>query len=134
MRTKKLLILAYEWDRDEGRLRADFQQYYGIDLDHAMAGRHTPRHIALLALNLPQQARTIVREDGDMAWGLGDVLLASILNSLNNLIWGMGDPRRRGRRPDPVGPSKLTDRGKRSLPARVMPINELMEQLSKPRR
>ena len=26
-------------------LRADLQQYYGIDLDHAIAGEHTAEHV-----------------------------------------------------------------------------------------
>ena len=128
------MILATEWRLHEAQLRADFQQYYGIDLDHAMAGGHTAHHIACLAMHLPPKARTLVSEDRDMSWGLEEVLLASVLNSLNGLLWGMGDPRKRGRRPELVGPSKLTERGKKSLPARVMPVSELMEKLSQPRR
>lgn len=134
MQPKKIATLVTVYREHEDELRADLQQHYGIDLDHAMDGEHTPMHIAALVENLPQDSRVFVSEDKDMAWKLPDVLLASILNSLNGLIWGMGDARRRGKRPDLIGPTKLTEKGRKSLPARAMPITELMEQLERPRR
>ena len=134
MLPKKLNVLATEWRLHEAELRADFQQHYGIDLDAAMDGAHTPWHIACLLVQLPPNSRVAVAEDDDHVWGLSDVLLATIANSLNGLIWGMGDPRRRGPRPQPIGPQKLTEGRKRKLPARVLSIDELMETLSKERR
>lgn len=128
------MALAASWPEHEARLRADFQEFYGIDLDHAMAGAHTPHHIACLAVQLPQRSRTMTKEDADMAWGMPEVLLASILNSLNGLIWGMSDKRKRGQYPEQVGPSRLTEKPKRSLPALAMPVDELMMELSRPRR
>ena len=127
-------MLATVFSQHESELRADLQHHYGIDLDHAMAGGHTVHHIACLVEHLPQDSCVYIREDADMAWKLPDVLLASILNALNGLIWGMGDPKRRGKRPDLIGPTKLTEKGRKSLPARAMPITELMEQLNKPRK
>lgn len=128
------MALAAVYNTHEDKLRADLQQFYGIDLDHAMAGGHTPYHIACLATQLPQQARVIVNEDPDYVWGLNETLLASLLNALNGLIWGMGDKRKRGPKPTLVGPSRMTEGQKRSLPARVLPLDKLMEELSKPRR
>ena len=127
-------MLAYLFANEESRLRADLQRYFHIDLDHAMRGHHSAHHIACLVEGLPHDARIFVGSDEDAAWGMADVLLASILNTLNGLVWGMGDPRKRGKRPDLVGPKRLTEKGKRSLPARAMDVDSLIEILSKPRR
>lgn len=133
MRTKKLLTLAVELREHERELRADLQQYYGIDLDHAMSGEHSATHIACLLIELPIDARVRVAEVSDAAWTREQVLIAALLNSLNGLIYGMSDPRKRGKRPEIVGPSWMKKGSTRSLPARAMPINELMEILSRPR-
>lgn len=110
-------------------------QYYGIDLDRAMAGEHTAVQVAACAKCLPQGSRLSVLSNKDNAWGLTDVVLACISNSLNALIYGMSDKRKRGRRPEPIGPSWMTERdSKRMLPARAMSITKLMEELGKPRR
>lgn len=98
-----------------------------------MAGEHTAHHVAALACNLPEDARVRISYNRDAAWTLTDVLLAAIYNRLNQLVWGMSDKRKRGARPEPVGPSWMTEGRKRSLPARVLPIGELMKELSKPR-
>ena len=115
-------------------MRADLQQYYGIDLDHARRGVHSPKHIACLVIELPSDARCRVAENPDTRWTLNDVVLAGLYNSLNALIYGMSDKRKRGNPPPLVGPSWMTDTDKtRSLPARVMPASELLEILNMPR-
>ena len=99
-----------------------------------MAGGHSARHIAALVVQMPPDCRIARAENEDAGWTLRDVLLASIANGLNNLLWGMGDPKKRGPRPKLIGPSWMS-RGKvRSLPARLLPIDELMAELSKPRK
>ena len=118
----------------EGALRADLQQHYGIDLDGAVDGAHTARHVAALVVNLPRNSRLAVAENPDMAWSLTDVLLAALINSFRGFVWGMSDPKRRGNKPDLIGPSWMTKGKTRSLPARVLPIEELMKELNKPRR
>ena len=118
----------------EDELRADLQQFYGIDLDAAMSGGHSPIHIAALFVQLPQDSRIARAIDPDNRWTLTDVLLATIANALHGLIWGLGDERRRGRRPEPIGPTWMTKGRMRSLPARVLPVSELMRELAKPRR
>ena len=135
MLPKKLSVLSTEYAIHESKLRADLQQYYGVDLDHAMSGEHSAYHIACLVENLPHDARIRCAEDADSQWTLNDVLLASVLNSLNGLIYGMSDKRKRGRKPEMVGPSWMTkNNSKRSLPARVLPVDELNRILSLPRR
>ena len=111
-------------------LRADLQQYYGIDLDRAMAGEHSAYHVAVLACHLPSDSRVCIAEDPDAMWTLDTVMSASILNAIVGAIWGMGDKKTRGKRPRPVGPSYITDRGRHKLPAMVMPIAELERRLA----
>jgi len=105
------------------------QQYYGVDIDHR---NHTPHHIACLLVELPSDARVRVDENADSRWTLNDIILSGIYNSLNALIYGMSDKRKRGNPPPLAGPSWMTDK-KRQLPARVMPASELMEFLKLPR-
>ena len=118
----------------EEELRADLQRVYGIDLDHAMAGEHTAAHVAALAANLPPDSCVYSAEDDDRRWTRADVILADLRNTLVGLTWGMSDRRKRGRRPDPIGPSWMTRAQTRKLAARVMTIDQLMEELRKPRR
>lgn len=99
-----------------------------------MAGGHSARHIAALVVQLPYDCRIACTEDADRRWTLTDVLLATIANGLHSLIWGMGDPKRRGKKPDAIGPSWMTKGKVRSLPARSLPVDELLAELSKPRR
>ena len=109
-------------------LRADLQQYYGIDLDHAIAGEHSASHIAALVRCLPSDARVCRREDADAMWTLDNVLQAAILNAITGFMWGMSDKSKRGKRPEPVGPSYMAV--KKKLPALVMTIDELERQLA----
>ena len=116
------------------QLRADLQRHYGIDLDHAMAGEHTAAHIGALVACLPSDAAVFKAKNPDAAWTLETVLLAVIHNDISSLIYGMSDPRKRGHKPKPIGPSWLTKGAVRTLEARALPIDELMAELSKPRR
>ena len=117
----------------EDVLRADLQRVYGIDLDHAIAGAHSSLHIAALVANLPQDALIHRKYDPDAAWTLTDVLLAAILNTFKGFVWGMSDKRKRGPAPALVGPSYMSERNKVMLPARTMSIDELLNELEKPR-
>lgn len=96
-----------------------------------MRGGHSAAHIAALVAYLPSDCALRRTADEDAAWTLDSILLASILNSLNMLIYGMGDKRKRGRKPQMVGPSYMV---KKKLPARVMSVDDLMRELNKPRR
>lgn len=109
------------------------QRVYGIDLDCVEEGAHTLEHVAACAANLPSDSCVFVAEDPDRRWSLTDTLLAVIANTLRGLVWGMSDRRKRGRCPDPIGPKWMTKGRTRTLEARVMTIDELEEELSKPR-
>lgn len=128
-------MLASALATHEDELRADLQEFYGIDLDHAIDGGHSATQVAACVSCLPQRSRLAVVSNKDNAWGLTETLLAYIANSLNALMYGMADRRKRGKRPELLGPSWMKGADKeRSLPARVMTIDNLMEQLRKPRR
>lgn len=126
-------MLAAAVERHPDELRADLQRCYGIDLDHAMAGAHTAAHVASLTACLPTDSLLFAAENPDAAWSREAILLAETRNALRDLIWGMSDPRKRGPRPKPVGPSWMTRAGMTSLPAQVLSVDELMEELAKPR-
>ena len=112
-------------------MRADLQRFYGIDWDRRE--EHTPEHIASLVAHLPQDSAIHRAYDEDAQWTLDRVLLATIANSLNMLMWGMSDSKKRGPRPDMIGPSWMRLKT-RKLEAQAMPIEELMEKLSQARR
>lgn len=131
------MLLAALMGECPDALRADLQRYYGVDIDHAMAGEHSAEHVAALAACLPSDANIHKTRNPDARWSLTDVLLASLLNTLNALIYGLGDPRKRGAPPALVGPSYMTknDKGKtRELDTTVMTIDQLTAELAKPRR
>ena len=107
---------------------------YGVCLDAAMDGGLPPEFVAALAAQLPQDCRWRISYERD-AWWTGDrILMASLQNALTGLIWGMADPKRRGPRPQLVGPKWLVDPRTRTVPALVFSKEKLLEQLSRPRR
>ena len=112
-------------------MRADLQRYYSIDWDRAQ--EHTPVHIAALIKHLPQDSALGIAYNEDAQWTLDKVLLATIVNSLHMLMWGMSDSKKRGQRPDMIGPSWMRLKT-RKLEAQAMPIEELREKLAQARR
>ena len=112
-------------------MRADLQRFYGIDWDKAQ--EHSPIHIAALVKHLPQDSAICRAYDEDAQWTMDRVLLATIANSLHMLMWGMSDSKKRGPRPEMIGPSWMRFKT-RKLEAQAMPIDELMEKLSAARR
>ena len=96
-----------------------------------MEGAHTAHHIAVLASQLPERSRVACAMDPDNAWGMDQVLAANLVNCMVMLMYSMGDKRRRGPRPQMVGPSWMN--GRRRMDAQAMTVDELMEQLSRPR-
>lgn len=110
-------------------LRADLQHYYGIDLDHAMAGEHTCGHVASLVMALPADCAINRAAFEDMGWGRTDVLLATIANELLDLVWGLGGGG--GRKPRHIGPSWMSGDGARREKTRTMTIAELDAQIRK---
>ena len=121
--------LARALDDDEGAVRADLQRYYGIDLDHAMAGAHSAGHVAALIAHLPSDSSVRRSASEDAAWTLEASMLALTYNLLTAVIYALGG--KKGKLPEQVGPSWMKTEPK--APARAMTIDELMDELSKPR-
>lgn len=103
-------------------------------LDGAMGGAYPAPFVAALAEQLPQDCRWRRAYDKD-AWWTGDrILAANLVNSLNALIYGLSDKKKRGSKPKPIGPSWAMRQGGRGLPATVMGRDVLIERLSRPRK
>lgn len=129
-----MMMLAASVGKHEDETRADLQRVYGIDLDHARAGKHTAGHIAALVACLPPDSNIARANNPDARWTLEACVLADINNMLSGLIWGMGDPRKRGNPRKPIGPSWMAEGNDRTLEARVLTIDELMAELGRPRK
>ena len=67
-------------------LRADFQQYYHLNLD-GMGRDYTTLHAADLLAQLPEGARVWRAYDERAVWTAERTLLAAIVNNLNWLVW-----------------------------------------------
>lgn len=128
------MMLAAAWQLHQDELRADLQRYYNIDLDHAERGEHAAEHVAALVKCLPTDSLLFRAMNPDASWTRDQIILAEVRNILANLAWGMSDPKKRGARPKPIGPSWMTRGRVRTLEARAMTVDELMAELGKPRR
>lgn len=128
-----MMALAVAMTLYPDALRADLQRFYGIDLDHAMAGEHTAGHVASLVAYMPQGSMMAVARDPDNAWSLESTLLAELRNLFAGYLWAMLDKRKRGSRPADIGPSWMRREHTRTLEARVLSIEDLMDELNKPR-
>lgn len=116
----------------EDELAADLMEVYGVSLEAAMGGAHSAPFVAALSSQLPQDCRWRVSYEKD-AWWTGDrILAANIVNELALLMWGMSDRKKRGPKPDAIGPEWAKVR-KRQLAAVAMTKGELLEALARPR-
>ena len=82
-------------------LRADFQQFYGLDID-GMGGDYTLAHAAALAAQLPRESRCFRHDNPGAWWSEGEYMLAEIAYGIAILAWqrskdgakGVNKPRR----------------------------------------
>lgn len=105
------------------------QRYYGIDLDKAISGEHTPNHIAELIRFLPQDSNISKAYNADADWTIERTLLAMLVNTLNMFMWGISDKSKRGAQPERIGPSYMRLKN-RKIDAQVMPADELLKKLT----
>lgn len=113
-------------------MRADLQQYYGINLDDALDGACSIVHLAALVENLPQTARIFAASREDESWTLEAILLADARNHLALILWALGGGKNKPK-PQLIGPSWMRKDNTRKLDAQVMTVEELMTELAKPR-
>ena len=126
-------MLGFALGRHEDELRADFQQFYGIDLDAAVDGAHTARHCGALVAQMPAGARIRVCESDDERWSMESSMLALVANEINALIYMFG-AKKGDRKPPLIGPSWMTNDRAGKVQAQVMTIDQLRAELAKPRR
>ena len=72
--------------RHADRLRADFQQYYALNID-GMGDAYTLSHAAVLAAQLPADSRCAKAEHPELLWSQGDYFLAEIAYGVAILAW-----------------------------------------------
>ena len=84
-------MLALAWVESPCELRADFQQYYGLNLDD-MGGGYTISHAACLCAQLPRESRTLKalatpEQSEELLWTLPVRIAVEQLNMLNVIRW-----------------------------------------------
>jgi hypothetical protein len=83
---KKLAILAHHMRTHPAQLRADFQRYYGLNLD-GMGTDYTVLHAADLAACLPRESLCGIAEDPINEWNIDRLLLGRIEFWLHSWLW-----------------------------------------------
>lgn len=93
-------MLAEDECPDE--MRADFQQYYGLNLD-GMGRDYSYAHAAVLLSQLPRESRVARYIEPDAAWSEDTVLLASIDYWVRWIAWTKTKDAKHDRNhPEPV--------------------------------
>jgi hypothetical protein len=100
--------------RHPAELRADFQQYYGLNID-GMGVDFTVLHAADLAAQLPSDSRTFKAENIELEWTDSDYMLWSIEFSLRVLRWQNTEDGRKNRNkprplPTPAEHARIADK------------------------
>ena len=108
-------------------LRADFQQYYGLNVD-GMGRDYSTLHAADLLTMLPEGSRVAACYDESSAWTSDRTLMAAMVNDLNWLVWSKTKDAQKGRnRPKMAGPFR--DPRERRESGMAMTVEELNERL-----
>ena len=79
-------MLASLLGSHEGELRADFQRFYGLNLD-GMGSAYSVAHAAALAANLPRESACVRAVAPEAAWSDEAYLLANIEYGIRVLMW-----------------------------------------------
>ena len=77
-------------------LRADFQRFYGLNLD-GMGIEYSTAHAAALAANLPRESATVRAVVPEAAWSDETYLLSAIEYDLRVLAWQNSKDGAKGR-------------------------------------
>lgn len=95
------MLVAYEVRYPE-ELRADLQQYYGLNLD-GMGVDYSYSHAAILVKQLPQSSRLYRVSDSNYRWSEEAWLLWHIEHDLRVLAWQQTkDAQKKRNYPDPL--------------------------------
>lgn len=83
-------------------LRADFQQYYGLNID-GMGTDYSYSHAAVLVTQLPPNCRIAVKENPDAAWDTQTWFMWQMEHSLRVLAWqNTKDAQKKRNQPKPA--------------------------------
>lgn len=99
-------------DGGRGELAADFQQYYGLDLD-ALMGTFDYARVRLLVEQLPAGSRTVARMEPRAAWSEESYLLALIADNLSFMRYEQSGGK--GRKPRPLDRPKAKPKQKKHI-------------------
>lgn len=106
------MLLASFYVNSQDSLRADFQQYYNLNLDY-LGREYGINHAASLALELPDTSRIKKKLKPEIEWTKEDVLLSGIEYWTHLLVWSKTKDGSRGlNKPKPINPfvPKKTER------------------------
>ena len=103
-------------------LRADFQQYYGLNID-GMGDEYTFLHAADLAAQLPVGSRCMGILDPNLKWGDDTRLLALIEYWLHGIVWSMTKDAK-NKRNEPVLHSPVPAKKKEEKDILTLPVDE----------
>lgn len=95
-RGKKLTVLARLVKQHPAQLRADFQQFYGLNLD-GMGTDYSVLHAADLAAQLPQESRCVAVESQPASWTRSERLLALIEYYAHAWVWAHSEDAKKKR-------------------------------------
>jgi len=120
------------YHRYKGELRADFQQYYTLNIDK-MGLEYSIVHAADLAVMLPQNSRVMCKIDPANAWGWQEHMLADLVNRVRWLQWAKTtDGAKNRNHPKPIEPPKRVVRKEPQNP--TYRAVEYARRLAMPRR
>ena len=95
-------MLASRLGSHPDEMRADFQRYYGLNLD-GMGCDYSVAHAVSLCIALPRDSATVRAESPEAAWSDETYLLSAIEYDLRILIWQSTRDGQKGRnRPKPM--------------------------------
>lgn len=79
--------------RHPDELRADFQQFYGLNLDR-LGVDYTRAHAAALCVQLPRESRLVRAMEPANEWGDAEYIAHAMEHTLRVLAWQNGSGRK----------------------------------------
>lgn len=87
-------------------LRADFQQFFGLDIEE-IGKSYSLVHACELAAMLPEGSRVLRKIEPALSWDIKDHLLTRLINDFELFMWALGGGESEGNlRPTPIQPPK----------------------------
>lgn len=120
------MTLVHYLSTSKDELEADFRQFYGLDLGD-MGHGYSVAHAAVLAAQLPRDARCLRELDANLAWSDETTVLASIHFLLRCVIYQLSGGK--GEKPKPIRTPGEQKRLAESLEAAESAMEEVADFL-----